>query len=115
MPCWNVADPSDSRNARASEAVRKLTSQTIDALISDGTPQDRLFEAYACLRRLEAHKSEAPGALLKDLKAIVGDLARAVEEKSCPSKDSLSPEYERELTDTLFSLYIDINGGSLIF
>jgi hypothetical protein len=95
---------------------RRLFSQAIDALISEGTPQERLSRADACIRRLEDQPYEADLAIVEELKLIRGDFAHAVEESSHSRvASSLWHRSEQKLTDALFSLYIDLSDGALVF
>jgi hypothetical protein len=94
---------------------RGLFSQVIDALISEGTPRERLSEADVCIQRLEDQPYEADLPLLEELKRIRGDFAKAVEQNPHGSGAiSLWRRTDDKLTDDLFSLYIDLSGGALI-
>jgi hypothetical protein len=94
---------------------RRLFSQAIDALISEGTPRERLSEADVCIQRLENQPYETDLALLEELKRIRGDFAQAVEQNPHGTAAIfLWRRTEDRLTDDLFSLYIDLSGGVLI-
>ena len=93
-------------------SVRTLVNRTIEALLSGGAIEERLSETYECISVLERDKNEIPDELLNELKQT----ARNLEGKSGQrAGDCLSSEAERELTERLLSLYIDISDGALIF
>ena len=110
--CEHRAGPKERCATLADGLAKRLFSRTIDALISDGTPRERLVETERCLKKLEAHSQEVPAELLNELRGVVDDFARTVADRSPTSSSYLS---ERALTDKLFSLYIAISDGGVIF
>ena len=92
--------------------VRTLLNRTIEALLSEGTIEERISEANNWIRRLEQHKHEVPAEFIGELKRVTNDVAQLVESRTtCCSVDHLP----LELTSRLLALYVDVSDGALIF
>jgi hypothetical protein len=89
-----------------SEKAKILLNQTIEACLLDGSIHERLHIVKVCIGRLEDYGDEVPEEL-DELKDIAGIL-------SCYG-ENLSPERDLELTERLFTLYISVSDGALIF
>ncbi len=65
------------------------------------------------MKEIEENRSELPTGIFEDLSGVMRWLKTA----SCPlSDEDLTPEeLDAELASKLLTLYIDINGGVLIF
>jgi uncharacterized protein with ParB-like and HNH nuclease domain len=88
------------------DTARMLLNRTIEALLSEGSIEQRLSEGETCLSRLEIYRTQIPGEL-DELKIVLNILAS--------SEEHLSPEHELELTERLLTLYISVSDGALIF
>jgi hypothetical protein len=76
-----------------------------------------LFRVDPYISELEQHRSELPDGCWEALENAVAVLASSKHTGAAnpASYDYLSPEQEFALTEELLSLYIDANGGALIF
>jgi hypothetical protein len=88
------------------ETARMLLNRTIEALLSEGSVEQRLSQAQACLRGLAIYRDEIP-AELRELQGVADILAS--------SKEHICPERELELTERLLTLYVSVSDGALIF
>jgi hypothetical protein len=86
--------------------ARMLLNRTIEALLSEGSVEQRLSEAQACLSRLAIYRDEIPDEL-RELQGVADILAS--------SKEHICPERESELTERLLTLYVSVSDGALIF
>jgi hypothetical protein len=91
--------------------ARQTFNRALEALMEDTTAQQRLSHANQHLAVLERYPDQIPGGCLAELRAVVDDFACAA--KTAP--DGLASEFENELTDRLFSLYVNVNSGALVF
>jgi hypothetical protein len=98
---------------QVSDSVTKKLYQVIDALLAEGPIQERFADATRRLDRLEFYKSEIPTEIFNDLTDIVRDLSEMISHNK--GNMLLAPEQEMDLTLKIFSLYIEISGGALIF
>jgi hypothetical protein len=88
------------------DTARMLLNRTIEALLSEGSVEQRLSQTQACLSRLAVYRDEIP-AELNELQGIADILAS--------SKENICPEREQELTERLLTLYVSVSDGALIF
>src|SRR6266568_1939906 len=91
---------------QVSDAGARKLCQVIDALLADGPIQDRLADATRYLDLLEFYQSEIPPEIFNELTELLSDHGPNM---------LLTPEQERDLTNKIFSIYIEISGGALIF
>jgi len=98
---------------QVSDASARKLCQVIDALLADGPIQDRLADATRYLDLLEFYQSEIPPEIFNELTDLVDDLTELLSDHG-PNM-LLTPEQERDLTNKIFSIYIQISGGALIF
>ena len=98
-------------------SLRATLNCTIEALLAEEPIQARLFRVDRYITELEQHRSELPDACWETLKKAVAVLASSKNASAAtPASDNyLSPEQEFALTEELLSLYIEANGGALIF
>jgi hypothetical protein len=93
------------------ETARILLNRSIEALLSDGSLQQRLSEAKDHIREMERYSNEIPDEVV-ELKSIVDDLEDALLE----SPDAyLSPGRELVLAERLLALYNQGSAGAVIF
>ena len=96
------------------EATRRKLCRVIDALLGDGLISIRLSNAVA--RFLEIDQLAIPSRVRHELSDIFSSLSETMGESNATSMTvMLTDEQEMQLTERLFSLYIDISGGGLIF
>lgn len=98
-------------------SLRATLHCTIEALLAEEPIQTRLFRVDPYITELEQHRPELPDGCWETLKNAVAVLASSKDPSAAnpASNDYLSPEQEFALTEELLSLYIDGNGGALIF
>jgi hypothetical protein len=90
----------------ANETAKILLHRAIDALLSEGSLQQRLSATNAYIRKLALYKDKVADEL-NELKCAAQIFTS--------SGNHLSPEQELELTERLLTLYIDVSDGALIF
>ena len=89
---------------------KALFNEAIEALLAEDTIQQRVSQARGCLGKLERVNGEADPELIEELRCVIDD----VETKIKGTRGVLSCEDERELSERLFSLYLDMSDGVLI-
>jgi hypothetical protein len=97
--------------------ARMTLNCAIEALLAEGSVQQRLSKANRYIRRLEQHRSGIPDQCLDTLMGIVDKLTHPMGahiEDHC-TEYSLSPEQEFTLVEELLSLYMIASGGVLTF
>jgi hypothetical protein len=98
-------------------SLRAILNCTIEALLAEEPIQTRLFRVDPYITELGQHRSELPDGCWEALENAVAVLASSKHTGAAnpASDDHLSPEQEFALAEELLSLYIDANGGALIF
>ena len=107
-----------SRNHSASrDSLRTALNSTIEVLLAEQPIQTRLSRVDPYITELEQHRSELPDGCWETLENTVAVLACSKDTNAANhgADDYLSREQEFALTEELLSLYIDANGGALIF
>lgn len=111
----DMAMPLDEyRTRRQSEldnTPKALLNEAIEALLAEDTIQQRVSQARGCLEKLGRCDSESDTELVEELRGIVD----GVERKIRGARGILSSEDEQELSEQLFSLYLDLSEGALIW
>ena len=96
---------------------RMNLNSAIEALLAEGSIEERLFNVNRSIAALEQHGANIPDRCLETLKDIADQLARSngsrADEHS--TEHYLSPEQEFALAEELLSLYITASGGVLMF
>ena len=101
-----------SRQGGLDTTPRALFNEAIEALLAeDDTIHQRLSQARGCLEKLYRCNGEADDELIDELRRIIDD----VETKIIGARDVLSSEDEQGLSERLFSLYLDISEGAVIW
>jgi hypothetical protein len=101
-----------------SEPLRRELCRVIDALLDDGPIETRLSKAIERFNRIERSESGMPLEIREEFADLICSLSETVSvvgKTEASGATHLTADQERLLTDRLFSLYIDINGGGLIF
>src|SRR5262249_2118245 len=99
------------------DSLRATLNGVIQVLLEEAPIQTRLARADLYITELEQHRSALPDGCWETLKRAVAVLASSkCTTAAYPGTDDyLSPEQEFALTEELLSLYINVNGGALIF
>jgi hypothetical protein len=100
-----------SQNAPGVNDATALFNGAIEALLADHTTLERVSQARGCLEKLQRLKGQISEELVSDLRHIVDDLDQRIIEGA----DYLSSDDEQELTERLFTLYLDVSDGMLIW
>ena len=89
----------------------------IEALLAEGSVQQRLSEANRYIRKLQQHQAEIPDGCFGGLQEIMATLANGREDNvdKYGPHDYSSTEQELVLTEELLSLYAAVTDGALIF
>ena len=97
--------------------LRAIINCTIEILLAKEPIQTRLSRVDPYITKLEQHRSELPDGCWETLENAVAVLACSKDTNAANhgADDYLSREQEFALTEELLSLYIDANGGALIF
>ena len=103
----------DTAAAIDDKTATGLLNRAIEALLSDGSLQQRLCNADGYIRQLERYATEVPGELA-ELKRIVSSL-QADDTPIDGSDIHLVQKRELELAEQLLELYVCGSGGALIF
>ena len=105
-------DPSMSH-----DSLRSTLNCTIEVLLAQEPIQTRLSRVDPYITELEQHRSELPDGCWEALENAVAVLSSSKHTGAAnpASDDHLSPEQEFALAEELLSIYIDANGGALIF
>ena len=96
-------------------SLRTLLNCAIEALLAEEPIQTRLSRVDPYITELEQHRSELPDGCWETLENAVAVLACSKDTNAANHGADGSPEQEFALTEELLSLYIDANGGALIF
>src|SRR5437868_15156834 len=90
---------------------KALFNEAIEALLAEDTIHQRVSQARGCLEKLERVNGDADAELTEELRCIIDD----GEAKLKGSQELLSREDEDELSERLFSLWLNIADGLLIW
>ena len=99
------------RQSELDSTPKALFNEAIEALLAEDTIQQRVSQARRCLEKLGRFDSESDTELVEELRGIVDD----IETKIKGARDVLSSEDEQELSERLFSLYLDLSEGALVW
>ena len=116
MRVQDMATPLDEyrapRECDPNNSPKALLNGAIQALLAEDTIRERVSQARGCLKKLERFNGEADEELADELRCILDDIEKKIIEGAA---DVLSSEDEQDLTERLFSLYLDVSEGMLIW
>jgi hypothetical protein len=113
MKVQDIATPRGGPSHAADQRdidTKALFNGAIQALLADGAPHERVSQARGYLEKLQRRKDQIAAELVSELGCIVDNLDKRIRQGA----DHLSSDDEQELTERLFSLYLDVSEGMLI-
>lgn len=101
---------------RLSPFIQAQLSDALMTLLKDDSLRIGLSDFSHCLLILDLYKREIPHSLLNELHGILRDYVQIGDRGQITSRSNeYTDEQWASLNERLLSIYVEINGGSLIF